>query len=409
MLPIDSPPVSALDGVRVIDLTTVVFGPYATQTLADYGAEVIKIETPDGDSTRFNGPSAEPGMAAFFLGCNRNKKSVVLDLKQESAREALLALADTADVFVHNIRPQKLAKLGISEQTLRERNPRLVFAGLLGFGEAGPYSGAPAYDDIIQALSGVVDLTQRYAGTPVYLPTILADKVAGQTAVHAILAALVQRERTGKGQAIEIPMFESVVSFMLVEHCFGGHVLRREDVAGAGKPAMGNARSMSPHRRPYRTVDGHLCVMPYTDEHWRRFFRAVDRPDLVGDSRFVDIAGRTANISALLALLSEIISQRPTAWWTQLCEDLDIPCARINRLDELETDPHLAAVGMFQRLPAAADWDFQYVRCPVRLEDSQVPPKLPPRLGEHTAEVLRSLALPGRTLEQLLPRPGGED
>src|SRR5690606_25669005 len=263
-LPSD-PERSALAGVRVLDLTSVVFGPYASQILADYGADVIKIESPEGDSTRRTGPQQEAGLAAIFLGINRNKRSVVLDLKQAGARDALLALVDDADVLMHSMRPAKMARLGLDPHTLCARNPRLVYAGLYGFGEGGAYAGQPAYDDIVQGLSGVADIAQRQGGTARYLPTIAADKTCGLAAARAILAALLQRERTGRGQQVEVRMFESMASYLLVEHFYGRHL---QDTPGpAGYP-----RVLAPWRRPYQTADGLLCMMPYTDAHWRRFF-----------------------------------------------------------------------------------------------------------------------------------------
>ena len=210
-----------LEGIRILDLSTVVLGPYASQILAEYGAEVIKIEAPEGDSTRRTGPSTEKGMGAIFLGVNRGKKSVVLDLKRPDRREALLRLAETADVLMHSIRPQKLAALGLDPQTVRARNPRLVYAGLHGFAEDGPYGGMPAYDDIIQGLSGCAGLMERQGGTAQYYPTIAADKTTGLVAAHAILAALLKRERDGEGSVLEVPMLESMVAFNLVEHLYG--------------------------------------------------------------------------------------------------------------------------------------------------------------------------------------------
>jgi crotonobetainyl-CoA:carnitine CoA-transferase CaiB-like acyl-CoA transferase len=395
---------AALRGIRIVDLTTVVFGPYATQTLADYGADVIKIEPPEGDGTRFNGPAHEAGMSSMFLGSNRNKRSVVLDLKQPAARAALLALCDTADVFIHNIRPQKLVKLGLSAATLRLRNPRLVFVALHGFGEGGPYAGAPAYDDTIQALSGAADLMRRQSGTPGYFPTVAADKVAGQMAVHAVLAALFQRERTGRGQAVEVPMFEAVTSFLLVEHFFSRHL---EGAEGETEPAtaeeLGYPRSLAAWRRPYRTTDGYVCIMPYTDENWRRFFATVDRGDLLRDERFQTIAGRSLHVAELLTLVAGIVETRASSYWLSLCGELDIPCARLNGLEELESDPHLRAVDFFQSVPFGENTSLRFPRFPLRLSASRVEPKTPPRLGEHTAEVLSTLDLPPEVLSQLLP------
>src|SRR5205085_2911255 len=212
-----------LTGIRILDLSTVVLGPYASQTLAEYGADVIKIEAPEGDSTRRTGPSNEPGMGAIFLGVNRGKRSVVLDLKQPAGREALVKLVDTADVLMHSIRPQKLAAIGLDPETLRARNPKLVYVGLHGFAEDGPYGGMPAYDDIIQGLSGCAGLMERQSGQPQYYPTIAADKTTGLVAAHAILAALFKRERSGEGSYVEVPMLESMVAFNLVEHFYGLH------------------------------------------------------------------------------------------------------------------------------------------------------------------------------------------
>ncbi len=395
--PADPPSGPALAGIRVLDLSTIVFGPYASQTLADYGAEVIKIEAPRGDGTRYNGPAREPGMSALYLGSNRNKRSLVLDLKDPAAREALLALVDTADVFMHNIRPQALARLGLSGAMLLERNPRLVYVGLHGFGEDGPYAGAPAYDDIIQALSGAADLVLRQSGASGYFPTVAADKISAQMAVQAVMAALFQRERTGRGQTIEVPMFEVVTSFLMVEHFYGHHL---ETDAAPTQP-MGYPRSLDASRRPYRTADGWACIMPYTDENWRRFFEAVERPDLSADTRFHDIAGRARHVADLLALTAAIVGERPTYFWLDLCTRLDIPCARINRLEDLEADPHLRAVGFFQTVEAPGGAPYRFPRFPVRMSDSAVAPTAPPRLGEHTAEILAGLGLAPALLARL--------
>ncbi|MFY3066735.1 CaiB/BaiF CoA transferase family protein [Achromobacter xylosoxidans] len=389
------PQTAALGGVRVLDLTSVVFGPYASQILADYGADVVKIEAPAGDSTRNTGPAQEPGLAAIFLGLNRNKRSVVLDLKRPAARQALLALVDGADALMHSMRPAKMAALGLDPATLCARNPRLVYAGLYGFGEGGAYDGRPAYDDIIQGLSGFADLADRQTGTPRYLPTVAADKTCGQVAAHAILAALFQRERTGQGQQLEVPMYESMASYVLVEHYYGRHLA---DTPGeAGYP-----RVLTPWRRPCRTADGHVCLMPYTDAHWRSFFEAAGRPDLAADPRFADIAARTRHIETLYELQAGIVAARDTAYWLALCERLEIPAARVNRLQDLETDPHLRSVDFFQPLQSAAGHHYRFARNPVRLQRSQVPPTMPPRLGEHTREVLAQAGLAPAAIDALL-------
>ncbi|MGE8321286.1 MAG: CaiB/BaiF CoA transferase family protein [Comamonas sp.] len=383
-----------LSGVRVLDLSSVVFGPLASQVLADYGAEVIKIEPPGGDSTRHTGPAVEPGMAAMFMGCNRSKKSVVLDLKQPAAQEALQALLATADVFMHSMRPQKLAKLGLDQASLRSRYPRLVYAGLHGFGEDGPYAGMPAYDDVIQGMSGLADLMQRQTGEARYLPTIAADKTCGLVGAHAILAALFARERTGQGSFVEVPMYETMVGFNLVEHFYGMHFTPA--LSGAGYP-----RVMAPWRKPYKTLDGHVCMMPYTDAHWRRFFDAVGQPELAGDARFADQASRTQHIAELLEILSQQVQKHDTRHWLQTCERLEIPAAPVARMDELPQDPHLQATGFFASVADPAMGEVRFPRSPVRFDGAQAPITMPPRLGQHTAELLREAGLSDTDIAQL--------
>jgi crotonobetainyl-CoA:carnitine CoA-transferase CaiB-like acyl-CoA transferase len=394
------PPASALAGVRVIDLTSVLFGPSSTQVLADYGADVIKVESPEGDSTRRNGPSPERGMASLFLGSNRNKRSIVLDLSTPADRATLMQLVETADVFVHNIRPQKLSGLGLDYSQLAARNKRLVYAGLHGFGLGGDYAGRPAYDDVVQSLGGAVDLARRQAGVPRYMPTLVADKIAGQMAAHAILAALFQRERTGVGQFVEVPMFECLVQFLLLEHMNARQFSRAGDTTPAQPDELGNRRTLAEWRKPYRTLDGYVCFMPYNDRDWQRFFAAAEREDLADDPRFATITERTQHIELLYQLIEDAMLTRTTADWLALGERLEIPCAGINALEDLESDPHLHAVAMFGTMSSGSDWEYRYVRSPVRLAASKVAPVRPPRLGEHTSEILTELgARVGRAID----------
>ena len=388
-------PTAALSSIRILDLTSVVFGPYASQILADYGADVIKIEAPGGDSTRNTGPAFEAGLSAIFLGVNRNKRSIVLDLKQASAREALLTMVDQADVFMHSIRPQKMVRLGLDSETLRTRNPRLIYAGLHGFGSGGAYDGRPAYDDTIQGLSGVADIVARQTGTPRYLPTIAADKTCGLIAAHAILAALFQRERTGQGQFVEVPMFESMTSYMLVEHFYGRHLV------GADQPA-GYPRTLTPWRKPYQTADGYVCIMPYTDSHWKSFFVGTGNEAIALDPRFSNIAARTDHIDQLYELLSRIMRQRSTCDWLDFCRRVEIPATRINSLDDLEQDPHLKSVNLFVDVRDTEQNAYRYVRSPVRMEGSNIAPTMPPRLGQHTCEVLLEAGLSNAQISAML-------
>lgn len=382
----DSPYAGPLAGVRVLDLSSVIFGPYASQVLADYGAEVVKIEPPSGDSTRHTGPAREKGMAAMFLGSNRSKKSVALDLKQADAQQALQALLATADVFMHSMRPQKLAGLGLDVATLRKRFPRLVYVGLHGFGEDGPYAGLPAYDDVIQGMSGLADLMDRQTGEARYLPTIAADKTCGLVGAHAILAALFQRERTGEGCFVEVPMYETMVGFNLVEHFYGMHF--NPPLSAPGYP-----RVMAASRRPYRTRDGYVCMMPYTDQHWRRFFESMGRPELASDERYASQAARTRHIDELLNLLGSFLEQNDTAHWLALCDRLEIPAAPVARLDDLPSDEHLRATQFFVSLQDKAMGELRFARSSVRMDGRQAPMSVPPRLGEHTDELLRQAGL----------------
>ena len=373
-----------LEGVRILDLSTVVLGPYASQILADYGADVIKIESPEGDSTRRTGPSTEEGMGAIFLGVNRGKRSIVLDLKSPAGREALAKLVDTADVLMHSIRPQKLAAIGLDPQAVMKRNPRLVYAGLHGFVEDGPYGGMPAYDDIIQGMSGGAALMEEQTGTPQYFPTIAADKTSGLFAAHAILAALFQRERTGRGSYVEVPMFETMVAFNLVEHFYGLHF--EPALSGPGYP-----RLLNKWRRPYRTTDGYLCAMPYTDQHWKRFFVEAGERALAADARFTDIAARTKHIAALYEIAGNIIATRSTGAWIEIFNRLEIPASPMNRLEDLQEDEHLRATGFFETIHDPKMGTLVFPGVPVKFDKARPPVRMAPRLGEHTDEVLAEI------------------
>ena len=375
-----------LSGVRVIDATAVVMGPYASQWLADFGAEVIKVEAPQGDSTRQTGPSTEAGMAAIFLGVNRSKKSIVIDLKQADGQAALQQLIGSADVFMHSMRPQKLAAVGLDPEQLLAAYPRLVYAGLHGFDTSGPYGGQPAYDDIIQGMAGNAALMAQQTGVARYFPTIAADKTSGLVAGMAIMAALLQRHATGKGCFVEIPMFESMVAFNLVEHCYGEHF--QPPLSAPGYP-----RVLADWRRPYQTQDGFVCMMPYTDQHWQRFFNAAGEPDLATDERFTGIAARTLNIEALYEITGRIVAAKATAYWLDLCSRLEIPAARMNQLADLKHDPQLQATGFFSQLDDKVMGSLRFPGVPVRFDGKRPPVGMPPRLGADTEAVLRQAGM----------------
>jgi len=382
-----------LHGIRVLDLSSVVFGPYAAQWLADLGADVIKIEAPEGDNTRLTGPTNEPGMAALFLGVNRSKRSVVLDLTTPAGRAALGKLIDGADVLLHSIRPQKLAKLGLDPATVCARNPRLVYAGLHGFTESGPYGGRPAYDDVIQGMSGNADLMARSTGEPRYFPVIAADKTSGLIGATALLSALVRRGTTGKGGFIEVPMFESQVAFNLVEHMYGAHF-------NPPRGGMGYPRILAEWRRPFATADGWLCMMPYTNPHWRAFFTEVGVPELADDPRFVDYTQRSVHVAALYALAGEFVAGRTTDDWLPVLNRLQIPSAPVFTLEQLPSDPHLVATGFFQTLDDPAG-SLTFPGVPVQFDGERPPMRYPPRLGEHTREVLTEAGLSDAEIDAL--------
>jgi crotonobetainyl-CoA:carnitine CoA-transferase CaiB-like acyl-CoA transferase len=359
-------------------------GPSTSQWFGDFGADVIKVEGPGGDTTRVTGPAIEPGMATTFLAVNRNKRSIVLDLKSPKDLEALLRLVDTADVFMHNIRPQKLKALGIDAESLTKRNPRLVYATLTGYGE-GPYRGKPAYDDIIQGASGCVDLMRRQSGESRYFPTIIADKVVGLVAGIAICAALTGRAATGKGCAIDIPMFETMAAFNLQEHFYG---LRYSPPTSP----PGYPRVLSPYRRPQPTRDGEIALMPYTNAHWQAFFAEAGRPDLAASADFATLADRTRNIGKLYETVGQLTVQKTTSEWTEICERRDIPYGPINSIEDLIEDPHLNATGFFawkeDRMGKVC-----FTQNPVTFDGEPNAVHFPPRLGEHTAEILEELGI----------------
>jgi crotonobetainyl-CoA:carnitine CoA-transferase CaiB-like acyl-CoA transferase len=393
-------PTGPLAGVRVVDLTSVVLGAYATQMLGDLGADVLKVEAPAGDTTRLTGPRQSPDMASVFLGLNRNKRSIVLDLKHEVARDALLRLIDTADVFVHNIRPQKLEKLGLGPDALLKRRPQLIYAGLHGFREDGPYRGRPAYDDIIQGLCGLTGLMDQLTGEPRYAPTVIADKTCGMMGAHAILAALYHREKTGRGQFVEVPMFETMVAYLMVEHLFG-----RSFVPARGD--TGYTRVLARWRKPYRTADGYVCMLAYTDAQWRRFWEAVGKPEMMRDPRFVDMTSRAANIDEVYRLAGEELASRTTAEWVALLDSLEIPSGPVRSLDEVMDDPHLAAIGFFRRMAHPSEGEIVMPDVPLRFGDSPAGiGRLPPRTGEHSREILREIGMRDDEIDALL-RSGG--
>jgi crotonobetainyl-CoA:carnitine CoA-transferase CaiB-like acyl-CoA transferase len=349
-----------LAGVRVVDMTSVGMGPYATQILGDMGASVIKVESPEGDVFRHTAPARHHAMGAAFLNLNRNKRAIVLDLKVADDLATLKQLIEAADVFVSNVRPRSLRRLGLDYGALQHLNPRLIYCGAYGYSETGPYAGQPAFDDIIQAKCGMAAFQGANSnGTPQYVNTILADKVAGLTIAYAIPMALYERERSGLGQAIEVPMFETLVSFIAVEQLAG-----RTFIPSLGDP--GYARVMSPHRRPYPTLDGYLALLPYTTAQWQRFFTLAGRTDFAQDPKFSDTISRSENIDELYEALAGIVSTKTTVAWLALLEEADIPHSEVTKFDDLIDDKHLNATGMVYEYEHPTEGRLRGIGIPTR-------------------------------------------
>ncbi len=372
-----------LDSIRIIDLTNMGMGPYATEVMADLGADVVKVESPQGDPIRGVGPMRNPRMGSAFLHINRNKRSVVLDLKKPKGLQALLKLAESSDVLVYNVRPPAMARLGLDYASVAAVNPRIIYCGVYGFGQEGPYGEKPAYDDMIQGLSAIPSLEARLGGNPRYVPMAMADQTVGLVAAYTVLAALVCRANSGKGQAVEVPMFESMAQFVLACHMCGQTY----------DPPLGEAgfvRHLTPERRPFPTQDGFICMVPYNDEQWFRFFDLVGRPELRSDLRFSNVTDRTRNIGQLYAIVAEVLSTGSTAEWMKALAGADIPAMPLHTLDSLMADPHLAKIGFFQWTDHPTEGRIRTMEVPTNW--SATPPRVrrqAPNLGEHSVEVLR--------------------
>ena len=382
-------PAMALEGLRVLDMTNVVMGPYATQILADLGADVIKIESPQGDTTRQIPPMRNADMGCLFLHLNRNKRSIVLDLKQRVCVDALIELATQSDVLICNVRPAALERLGISYEDLAARNPRLIWISLVGFGSDGPYAGRPAYEDLMQGLTGMpAMLVKAGSEQPHYVPLSFNDRVVGLHAAISMLAAVQWRERSGRGQFIEVPMFETMTQFTVGDH-MGGQTFDPPE------GPMGYQRTLTKERRPYATKDGFICLVVYTDKHWRSFFEAVGQPDRFdADPRVQSLRSRTTHARELYAELADCMRAHTTQEWLEVLRQADIPAAPMHTLDTVVQDPHLNAVGMFELVEHPTEGVIRQLRAPTRW--SVTPPVVrrhAPSLGEHTEEVLREIGL----------------
>ena len=377
-----SKPRGPLEGIRVIDLTTVMLGPFSTQILGEMGADVIKIEPPGGDIGRWTGVGKSPGMSAAYMMKGRNKRSVVLDLKKDEAKEPLRRLVESADVLVHNIRPKAAARLGIDYESVVAWKEDIIYAAATGYGESGPYVDRPAYDDLIQGASGLAALFGTVTGTPRYAPSVLADKTTGLFLTYAIAMALFHRERTGEGQRVHVPMYESFASFVMNEHMQGRSFEPPEGPAGY-------QRMLTPHRRPYPTADGYICVLPYNNKHWAKFFDLAGRSELARDARFADQPSRSRNIDALYEIVGDIMQSRTSADWQEILEAADIPVMPMNTPEDLFDCPHLDAVGMFPEVDHPTEGRVRHLKVPVHF--SKTPGgyyRHPEQLGQSTEAVL---------------------
>lgn len=344
-----------LQGVKVVDLTSVVFGPYATQILADLGADVFKVESPgSGDAFRWSGKAAmTPGMSPGFMAINRGKQSVALDLKQPADLEVIKALLADADVFVLNVRGKAVERLGLHYDAVRAIRPDIVYAHCVGFGQDGPYADLQAYDDVIQAASGTATLLPRVDGNPSprYLPSLVADKVAGLHAAYAIMAAIIHRMRTGEGQKVEIPMFEAFTNFMLIEHLAG----LTFDPPNA---PVGYFRQIDPDRQPFPTSDGHISIVAYSDEAWPRVFAVLNAPELLDDKLFASRGLRAKNLALLYRAMARLTPSFTTAELLARCHAAQIPAQPVRDLADIMEDPHLAGIGFFAETthPTEGKW-----------------------------------------------------
>lgn len=390
------PAAGPLAGVTIVDLTSVVMGPFASQILADLGADVIKVEAPEGDTVRYIGPSRSKGMGPMYLALNRNKRSIVLDLRHADGLAALKRLIAGADVLLFNIRPDSMERLGLGYDKVAAINPRIIYCGAYGFGEKGRYAGKPALDDLIQGAVGLPSLVGQVTGEPRYLPTNICDRTTGLTAVYSVTSALYARERTGRGQAIEVPMFETMTQFVLSDHMYGQTF--DPPLADAGY-----VRLLAKDRRPCRTRDGFICVLIYIDKHWKNFCEMLDRQDMLQDPRFLHMSDRTRNVDALYAFVTEQIAQRTTAEWMEALARADIPAAPMHTPATLMDDPHLADVGLFQWIEHPSEGRIRSMGVPGTW--SGTPPAVrlhAPLLGENTREVLAQAGYSAMEIERLL-------
>ncbi len=372
-----------LEGVKVLDLTTVIMGPFTTQVLGDFGADIIKIEDPDGDMTRDIGPSKTSKMSSMFLGVNRNKRSLVLNLKKPEAKLALWKLIEGADIIVHNIRPQKIAALGFDPDAVLSKNPKIIYVGLHGYREDGPYGGLPAFDDVIQGQSGIAGAFETRDGKASLVPTVMADKSVGLMASTGLLAAYIQRLKTGKGSYLEVSMFEGMVGYTLIEHHYGATFVPPLD-------QIGYPRALSSNRKPYKSADGYICILPYTNQQWINFFKIIKRPELLKDKRYSSVKERSKDINFLYEIVGHSVINKTNKEWTELLKKYEIPHGIVNRLEDLKDDTHLKELNFFRPYNHPTEGALEVPDSAFRFNRESLPIRRhQPKLGEHSNDILK--------------------
>ena len=374
-----------LKGIKIIDASSILMVPYCTRLLADMGAEIIKVETLSGDNTRYIGPSVNKGMAAVFLNINRNKKSISVDLKSADGRLIIYKLIKKSDVFVSNIRKASLEKLKLTHSDFIKINSKIITANAVGFSSRGPYAGLPAFDDTIQAISGMAAYQETYSDQPSYTSGATADKVTGLMLGMSILSALFNREKNGEGTELEVPMMETMVDFTLVEHLYGYNFL-------PPKAPPVYPRQSSPNRKPYKTLDGYIAVLPYSDDQWLRFFSIIKKENILKDPKFCSLETRNQNIDELYKILSEELKKRNTSFWIKNLREQDIPATKVNFPKDLFEDEHLERTNFFKVQDHPTEGKLLYPSFPVELNVDETSESLhAPSLGENTKEILTDL------------------
>ena len=375
-----------LKGIKVIDASSILMVPYCTRLLADMGAEIIKVETISGDNTRYIGPSVNKGMAAVFLNINRNKKSISVDLKSADGRLIIYKLIKKSDVFVSNIRKASLERLKLTHSDFIKINPKIITANAVGFSSKGPYAGLPAFDDTIQAISGMAAYQETYSDQPSYTSGATADKVTGLMLGMSILSALFNREKNGEGTELEVPMMETMVDFTLVEHLYGYNFL-------PPKAPPVYPRQSSPNRKPYKTLDGYIAVLPYSDDQWLRFFSIIKKENILKDPKFCSLESRNQNIDELYKILSEELKKRNTSYWIKNLREQDIPATKVNFPKDLFEDEHLERTNFFKVQDHPTEGKLLYPSFPVEFNEDETSPESlhAPSLGENTKEILTDL------------------